>query len=139
MPAARDDDDEYSCRAERDKFHAVEDSRFGRRANGKADAARCLREHMRDLRQQRIDVRTGIFAAESLFHGVRRPSRALGFEQQVHIKAVPTIGRNAPGGSMRLLHKAFRLEPRKDVADRGRRHAKPCGGNQHRGGNRFSR
>src|SRR5580765_9066694 len=80
---------------------------------------------MRHLRQQRVEPAVVRLAPEPCFYGVGGSARALRLEQQVNIETVTAVGRDAAGGSVRLLDEPFFFETRQNVAHGRRRHSEP--------------
>jgi hypothetical protein len=101
VSAAGDDDHENARIAERHELDAVEDGDSVRRPAGKPNGARGLRQHMRDMRQDRIEQAVGAVASQSRFDRGRGIPRPLGFEQQIHVEAIAAIRGNATGRGMR--------------------------------------
>ena len=97
MAAARHDDDEHAQPAERHELDAVEHRGFVRRPHREADASRRLRQHVRHLREQRIEQPIRALAAQPSLDRSCRPVGAFGVEQQIDVKAVAAIGRDASG------------------------------------------
>ena len=93
VPAAGDDDHEHARGAERNELDAIEDRHLVRRSERETHVPRCLGHEVRRLREHRIHERRGAVAAEPGFDRARRPHRPLGFEQQVHVKAIAAVGR----------------------------------------------
>ena len=139
MTAARDNDDEHAHGAEPNELDAIEHGGLVRRAHRKSDAARRLREHVRDLRQQRIQQAVGTLAPEPRLDRRGRAQRTPRFEQQVDVETIAAVGWNSARRSMRLLDVALFFEARKNAADRGGRHAKTGRGHKYGRGDRFAR
>ena len=113
---------------------------FVRRPKREADVPRGLRHDVRRLRQHRIDERRRrCRGAAALRPRSRSGAERLRFEQEIDVEAVAAVGRDAAGRGVRLLDEAFLLEPRQDVADRGRRHAEPGRAHEERRGDGLAR
>ena len=123
VAAAGDDDDEHAHGAERHELDAVEHRRRVRRADREADGARGLREHVRHLRQQRVDQTIRAVAAQPRLDRRRRAPGALRLEQEIDVEAVASVGWNASRGGVRLGDEAVLFESRQDAAHRRRRYA----------------
>ena len=139
VTAAGDDHHEDASAAQRHELHAVEHRRLVRRADRETDAARRLRKDVRHLRQDGIEQPVGTVPSEPRFHGLGGAARTFGFEQQVHVEAISPVGRNAPGGGMRLLDVPLFLEAGQDVAHRRGGHPQARSGDEHRRGDRLAR
>ena len=125
VPAACDDDDENASATEWDELDAIEHRRLVRWTDCEPDAAGGLREHVRNLRQNRVEQAVGAVTPETRLDRVGRAGWSLGLEQEIHVEAVPAVRRDASGRGVRLLDVALFLEPRQDVPDRRRRHTQP--------------
>ena len=105
-------------RRQRDELDALEHRALVGRPNREADRARRLGQHVRHLRQDRLDSPIGAVATKPGLDRVGRAARSLVLEQQVNIKAVTAIGWNPAGRRVGLLDEPFLLQGRQDVPDR---------------------
>ena len=102
------------------------------RPDRETDVARRLGDDVRGLGQDGIHEAAGAVAPEPRLDHARRPRGALRLEQQVHVEAVPAVGRDASGRRVRLLDEPFLLELGEDAADGGRRHTEAGGAGKRR-------